>query len=368
MSAIAQTNAPPPSAPTAPIHHFGEQEFMMHQLQWNPTAMPFGSFKVQKQSTTPYSDATNCKKSSNHIKRPMNAFMVWSQMERRKICEHQPDMHNAEISKQLGSRWRHLTEEEKAPFVAEAERLRVMHMQEYPDYKYKPRKKPKKNPDGSIQQAASNQRGVSPNRQRKRAHPVEQHRQMAAKSMKIEPVWTADDHQKAIKMQLHHQQHQQQQSFASYPSPSEYGHAPLTPESGFYDDFYGHAAFHQSPSAASAIPTMRMPIDHPMMHFPHGHPFYLSPCTQDQDDMRSLSSGSSGYGSVPGGDVTEMPSTSSSASSSSSSSTTTTTTTSSSTPFGSTSAIDELSTICPTITELPFIGSGVWEEIYKTIF
>lgn len=59
----------------------------------------------------------------------MNAFMVWSQMERRKICEHQPDMHNAEISKQLGSRWRSLTDEEKAPFVAEAERLRVCHMQ-----------------------------------------------------------------------------------------------------------------------------------------------------------------------------------------------------------------------------------------------
>lgn len=99
---------------------------------------------MSKSSRTPYSDATNSKKSSGHIKRPMNAFMVWSQMERRKICEHQPDMHNAEISKQLGIRWRQLSDKEKAPYVQEAERLRQLHMQEYPDYKYKPRKKPKK--------------------------------------------------------------------------------------------------------------------------------------------------------------------------------------------------------------------------------
>ncbi|XP_047454522.1 transcription factor SOX-4b [Mugil cephalus] len=84
-----------------------------------------------------------CKTPSGHIKRPMNAFMVWSQIERRKIMEQSPDMHNAEISKRLGKRWKLLRDGDKIPFIREAERLRLKHMADYPDYKYRPRKKVK---------------------------------------------------------------------------------------------------------------------------------------------------------------------------------------------------------------------------------
>ncbi|XP_042359058.1 transcription factor SOX-11b [Plectropomus leopardus] len=84
-----------------------------------------------------------CKTASGHIKRPMNAFMVWSKIERRKIMEQAPDMHNAEISKRLGKRWKMLKDTEKIPFIREAERLRLKHMADYPDYKYRPKKKPK---------------------------------------------------------------------------------------------------------------------------------------------------------------------------------------------------------------------------------
>ncbi|KAK3734221.1 hypothetical protein QZH41_003216 [Actinostola sp. cb2023] len=94
------------------------------------------------------------KGASEKIKRPLNAFIIWSKKRRRVIANENPQMHNFDISRKLGLEWQKLSEEEKAYYFEEAKRLKEEHKERYPNYKYQPRKRDKSNKRGKMFQAA----------------------------------------------------------------------------------------------------------------------------------------------------------------------------------------------------------------------
>ncbi|XP_038071304.1 transcription factor SOX-5-like isoform X2 [Patiria miniata] len=84
---------------------------------------------------------------ANHVKRPMNAFMVWARIHRARLAHQNPHANNADISIQLGQSWNALTLEQKQPFYDEAEKLKKLHRQENPGWVYSPRP-PKRRREG----------------------------------------------------------------------------------------------------------------------------------------------------------------------------------------------------------------------------
>ncbi|CAF0873022.1 unnamed protein product [Rotaria sordida] len=109
----------------------------------------FGSTLIDPLTPTPYSDATRTQPKKRarpgHVKRPMNAFMVFSQIERRKIVQLAPHLPNADISKCCGAKWKRMSLRERQPYMEESERLKQLHARQYPTYKYQPRKRTKTN-------------------------------------------------------------------------------------------------------------------------------------------------------------------------------------------------------------------------------
>ncbi|XP_009504442.2 transcription factor SOX-30 [Phalacrocorax carbo] len=83
---------------------------------------------------TPFS-----KDKSGHVKRPMNAFMVWARIHRPALAKANPAANNAEISVQLGLEWSKLTEEQKQPYYDEAQKIKRRHREEFPGWVYQPR-------------------------------------------------------------------------------------------------------------------------------------------------------------------------------------------------------------------------------------
>nr|XP_046227542.1 SRY-box transcription factor 32 [Scatophagus argus] len=106
----------------------------------SPCSGPPSPLSVNSDSSCTSPEAKSAS-AQQRVRRPLNAFIIWTKEERRRLAHLNPDLENTDLSKILGKTWKAMSLAEKRPYMQEAERLRVQHTIDYPNYKYRPRRR-----------------------------------------------------------------------------------------------------------------------------------------------------------------------------------------------------------------------------------
>lgn len=101
----------------------------------------------------PQNEALGGSSKQKYIKRPLNAYMIWTRQERKHILSDDPKMKMNEVSKAMGEKWKKMSDKEKKPYFELAKKYSEEHkqvLQDHPELQYAPSKKkgPKKGLDG----------------------------------------------------------------------------------------------------------------------------------------------------------------------------------------------------------------------------
>ncbi|KAM0277016.1 hypothetical protein ACHAQH_006141 [Verticillium albo-atrum] len=74
------------------------------------------------------------------VPRPRNAFILYRQHHQAQVVSEHPGLANPDISKIIGEQWRQQPDNVKEGWKKLAEQEKVRHQQQYPDYRYQPRR------------------------------------------------------------------------------------------------------------------------------------------------------------------------------------------------------------------------------------
>ncbi|OJD17333.1 hypothetical protein AJ78_02571 [Emergomyces pasteurianus Ep9510] len=106
--------------------------------------------RQERSTSSSSSKSTSSKESSSlqfclcqpdpKIPRPRNAFILFRQHFQAAVVAQNPGLANPEISKIIGEKWRTLPVESKQDWKNLAEEEKARHQQQYPDYRYQPRR------------------------------------------------------------------------------------------------------------------------------------------------------------------------------------------------------------------------------------
>ncbi|KAK5120262.1 hypothetical protein LTR85_006468 [Meristemomyces frigidus] len=93
------------------------------------------------------------------IPRPRNAFILYRQHHQASVVAQHPGLANPEISKIIGEQWQNQSAEVKGKWKALAEEEKLRHQQQYPTYRYQPKRNGRRN---SLSSEAPGSAGEKP--------------------------------------------------------------------------------------------------------------------------------------------------------------------------------------------------------------
>uniref|UniRef100_A0AC35UDG3 HMG box domain-containing protein n=1 Tax=Rhabditophanes sp. KR3021 TaxID=114890 RepID=A0AC35UDG3_9BILA len=125
-----------PDVPTPPLSEEPESLYDMESLE-----LEIGLPGVEKLAAGGNNTASE---HQQFIKRPLNAYMIFTRIERKKIMAQDPKKKMFEVSREMGERWKALNEGQKKPFFDLAKKHKELHqtyLKQNPEIAYHPQRK-----------------------------------------------------------------------------------------------------------------------------------------------------------------------------------------------------------------------------------